>query len=90
MRRIEILDDLHLRFPERDSEFDLGVEVGAIAVLMAMKEPLIQRVLTPACVEQLRPLAERFRYALVATPCEDGMQTSLVPFSSRPQLRLVQ
>lgn len=89
MRQIEIIDDVHLRFPGRDEQFDLGVEIGAISVRMASGEPLIQRILTPECVEQLRPLAERFRYALVATPADGGMSTSLIHWSSRPQLRIV-
>jgi hypothetical protein len=35
MRKIEIIDDVRLRFPGRDSEFDIGIEVGAASVLMA-------------------------------------------------------
>ena len=90
MRRIEIVEDVHLRFPARDEQFDLGIEIGAICALMARGEPLIQRTLSTESVEQLRPLAERFRYALVASPCVDGsLQTSFVHWSSRPQLRIV-
>mgnify|MGYP004529038013 CR=1 FL=1 len=89
MRRIEIIPDVHLRFPGTSAEFDLGLEVGALCVQMANGEPLIQRTLSAECVEQLRPLAERFRYALVATPSPDGMITSLIHWNGRPQLRIV-
>ena len=91
MRRIEILDNLRLHFPARDGEFDLGVEVGSLAVLMALGEPSIRRVLSEDSVEQLRPLAENFRYRLVATPRVDGaLDVSLASRAfERPRLQLV-
>lgn len=90
MRKIEILDDVRLRFPGRDAEFDLGLEVGAVSVLMALREPLIQRRLSCAAVEQLRPVAEGFQYALVATEAGEGsMDVSLMHWSRRPLLRVV-
>jgi hypothetical protein len=90
MRKIEIFDDVRLRFPGRDAEFDLGVEVGAVSVLMAQGHMLIQRELSDAAVEQLRPIAERFGYALVATEAVSDMaQVSLSPKSRRPLLRIV-
>lgn len=90
MRQIEILDNLKLRFPERGPEFDLGIEVAAAAVLMAQGEPLIQRQISSDAVEQLRPLAERFRFALVASPAANGLlDVSLTHKSRRPRLRVV-
>lgn len=90
MRTIEIIDDVRLRFPGRDAEFDLGVEIGAVSVLLAQGTPLIQRTLSAAAIEQLRPIAERFRYALVATPAGEGMmEVSLLHWSRRPLLRVV-
>ena len=91
MRSIEILDSLRLQFPHREAEFDLGVEVGALAVLMAQGEPMIRRFLLPDCVEQLRPLAEGFRYVLVATPGPDGLFEICLssPAYGRPRLRVV-
>lgn len=35
MRRIEIIEDVRLRFPQRDGEFNVGIEVGAVSVLLA-------------------------------------------------------
>lgn len=90
MRKIEILDDVRLKFPGRDAEFDLGLEVGSISVLMAQGIGLIQRDISAEAVDQLRPIAERFRYALVASPAENGMMSvSLLPWSRRPLLRVV-
>lgn len=90
MRKIEILDDVRLRFPNQTPDFDLGFEVGAASVLMAQGIPLIQRELSAGAVEQLRPIAERFRYALVATNTRDGAMTvSLMHWSRRPLLRVV-
>ncbi len=90
MRKIEILDDVRLKFPGRDAEFDLGLEVGSISVLMAQGIGLIQRDISAEAVDQLRPIAERFRYALVASPAGNGMMSvSLLPWSRRPLLRVV-
>jgi hypothetical protein len=90
MRKIEIFDDVRLRFPGRDADFDLGVEIGAVSVLMAQGQALIQRDLSDAAVEQLRPIADSFNYALVATGAASGMsRVSLSPKSRRPLLRIV-
>ncbi|QQR38876.1 hypothetical protein [Devosia rhizoryzae] len=90
MRKIEIVDAVRLRFPEQNADFDLGVEVGALSVLMAQGEPLLQRTVSAAAVEQLRPIAERFRYALVASSAGEGMMdVSLIHWSRRPLLRVV-
>ena len=90
MRKIEILDDLHLRFPQQGADFDLGLEIGAVSVLMAQGVPLIQRELSPGAVDHLRPIAERFRYALVASDAGNGtMLVSLLHWSRRPLLRVV-
>lgn len=90
MRKIEILDDVRLRFPNQCGDFDLGLEIGAISVLLAQGVPLIQRQISPEAVEHLRPIAERFRYALVATDAGDGtMSVSLMRWSRKPLLRVV-
>jgi len=91
VRRIEILDNLRLHFPEQDDEFDLGVEVGSLSVLMARGEAMIRRSVTEQCVEQLRPLAQGFRYALVATPGEEGMMDICLSSTAfgRPRFRVV-
>jgi len=91
MRRLEILDDLYFKFPGRTAEFDLGVEIGALTVLMAQGEGMLCRRLTAEAVEQVRPIAERFGYSLITTPAEDGLvETSLIHRRyGRPKLRVV-
>lgn len=90
MRKIEILDDVRLRFPGRDAEFDIGLEIGAVSVLMAQSHPLIQRELSADAAEQLRPIAERFRYALISSDVGGGMKAvSLVHWLRKPLLRVV-
>ncbi|MFP5077051.1 hypothetical protein ACLE20_07060 [Rhizobium sp. YIM 134829] len=90
MRKIEIVDDLFLRFPGRGGEFDVGVEVGVVSVLMAQSVPFIQRTLSINAVEQLRPIAESLRYSLTSVPAEQGMaMLTLTPRSKRPMLRIV-
>jgi hypothetical protein len=90
MRKIEIIDDVRLRFPGRDAEFDLGFEVGAVAVLIAQGAPLIERELSEAAVEQLRPIAETFRYVMLVRDGSGGMmEVSLMPKPLRPMLRVV-
>ena len=90
MRQIEVLDGVRLRFPGRDSEFDLGVEVGAVTALMALGEPIIERRVSADCFEQLRPLAERFRYRLVGSERDGEAEITLFHASRPPRLQLVQ
>lgn len=90
MRKIEILHDVRLRFPNQSADFDLGLEIGAVSVLMAQGAPIIQREISADAVEHLRPIAERFRYALVASDAGNGtMSMSLLLRSRRPLLRVV-
>lgn len=90
MRKIEILADVKLRFPGRDTEFDVGIEVGAVSVLIAQGVPLIQRQLSRDATDQLRPIAEQFRYTMVATEADEGeMDVSLSNRARKPLLRVV-
>lgn len=90
MRKIEILEEVRFCFSKRGEEFDVGIEVGAASVLMAQGLPLIQRELSRAAVEQLRPIAEHFRYALVATEASAATaNVSLLHWSRKPLLRIV-
>jgi hypothetical protein len=67
MRKIEIFDDVRVRFPGRDVEFDLASRFGAISVLIAQGLPAIHREVSKAAAEQLRPIAHQFRYTLIFT-----------------------
>ncbi len=90
MRKIEIIDDVKLRFPGCGDEFDLGVEVGALSVLLAQGVPNIYREISEAAAQHLRPIAEHFRYALVATASGEGrVDVTLTRWARRPALRVV-
>ncbi|KQS85008.1 MULTISPECIES: hypothetical protein [unclassified Rhizobium] len=91
MRKIEIIDDVRMRFPGRETEFDIGVEVGAMSVLIAQGTPIIERQMSKDALEQLRPIAERFRYVINATEAEGGLTSVyLSRWPKRPQLRVVE
>lgn len=90
MRKIEIIEHVRLRFPQRDGEFDVGVEVGAVSVLLAQGVPVIQRELSYDATNQLRPIAEKFGYLVVATYAgAETMSVTIAPRSRRPMLRVV-
>lgn len=91
MRRLEILNQVHLTFSGRGSEFDLGVEIGAVSVLMAQGEAMIVRCLTQEGIEQVRPIADRFRYNIATTSRPDGLVdlTLIHRRHGRPRLRVV-
>jgi hypothetical protein len=90
MRKIEIIEDVKLRFPGRSAEFDTGVEVGAVSVLLAQGVLAVQRELSREATEQLRPIAEKFGYTIRASNCEAEISAvSIVPKQRRPLLRVV-
>lgn len=90
MRHIHLADGMRLRFPNRNAEFDLGVEIGMVAALMEMAEPAFNRRIAVENVEQIRTLAEKMGYRLCQESAEDGWAE--VAFNStriRPKLKLV-
>jgi hypothetical protein len=90
MRQIHVEDGLCLRFPGRDEEFNEGVEIGIIAVLMGAGESAFARHLSTGNIDQARSLAEKMGYHLLTGRC-DGLST-LVTFRAgpaRPKLALV-
>jgi riboflavin synthase alpha subunit len=90
MREIHVEDGLCLRFPGRDEDFNEGVEIGIVAVLMGAGESGFTRCLATANLEQARSVAEKMGYHLVTGRC-DGLST-LVTFRAgppRPKLALV-
>jgi hypothetical protein len=90
MRNIEIVDDLKLRFPQRDREFDLGVEVGSITVLIAQGVAIIEREISPEALEQLEPIAKRFGYSIVRGDVPGNVvHVSFERFRRKPRLRVV-
>lgn len=90
MRSIEIIDDVRLRFPGRDWEFDLGIEVGSLSVLIAQGVAAVEREVSREALEQLIPIAERFRYAVACADSDsDIVRVRFTRFRQKPHLRLV-
>ncbi len=90
MRHIHLTDELRLRFPGRTEEFDLGVEIGAIAILMDMEITDFAQWLSSANLEQARELAAKMGYRLTEA-WTDGNWTKTVfrRGQARPQLTLI-
>lgn len=89
MRHIHLADGLRLRFPGRSEDFDQGVEIGMLALLMEMGEREFRRWISTANLDQARALANQFGYH-VAESNRDGEWTELVVRfgRARPQLKL--
>lgn len=90
MRHIHLAEGLRLRFPGRDENFDQGVEIGMLAVLMDMGTREFTRWISSANLDQARALAKQLGYHAVEGAGGDGW-TELVFRSgrARPQLKLV-
>jgi len=90
MRSIHLTDDLKLRFPARSEEFNEGVEIGAMAVLMALDLREVTQWVSTANVEQARSLAEKMRYRLTIEATDgDSTKITLRQVSVPPKLKVV-
>ena len=90
MRYIQLADGLRMRFPGRDEEFDLGVEIGIVAALMQMEIREFSRALAPDNIDQARALAEKMGYRVVEGDSrDDGVEIMFQTGSVRPKLTLV-
>ena len=90
MRHIHLADGMRLRFPGRTEEFDLGVEIGVLAVLMDSGLREIQRVISTANLDQARALAEKMGYRLTEGFRDNSEVSVTLRFGqARPALKLV-
>jgi hypothetical protein len=91
MRIIHVADEVRLRFPGRDEQFDQGVEIGVIATLIEFGVLEFSRPLGHGTMDQARSLAGSLGYRVVEEPAEeDGYVTAtFCKASMKPQLRLV-
>ncbi len=91
MRQIYVDQDVRIRFRQRGAEFDDGVEVGILALLMAQGDPVITRWVSDSCFNQLKALAPQLSYRAVAEPSsEEGLvKVTLTSSRVRPSLRVV-
>ena len=91
MRDIEIEDGLTIRFPDRDEQFVLGVEIGMLAALMGGGARSILRRISAGNLEQARRLAPKMGYRLEVEDREgEWVYVRLNDRTVRPKLRLVQ
>jgi len=90
MRHIHLSDELRLRFPGRDEEFDQGVEIGMLAALMDLGTREFTRWISSENLDQARAVAKQLGYHVVEGNAE-GEWTELVfrYGQARPRLRLV-
>jgi hypothetical protein len=90
VRRIHVENGLSLRFPGRDEEFNEGVEIGILAVLMSSGRRDFTHWMSQANVDQARALAAKLGYRLTEG-ARDGELTEITFRSSRsrPALTLV-
>ena len=91
VRDIEIEDGLTIRFPDRDEQFVLGVEIGMLAALMGGGARSILRRISAGNLEQARRLAPKMGYRLEVEDREgEWVYVRLNDRTVRPKLRLVQ
>jgi hypothetical protein len=92
MRHIHLDDGLRLRFPGRSEDFDQGVEIGMIAVLMDQGFPEFSRWIARATLSQVQAIAKQMGYRIE----QDGGDEEWVEVTflhgttkAKPKLRLV-
>lgn len=90
MRHIHLTDGLRLRFPGRSEEFDQGVEIGMLAVLMDLGEREFSRWISRANIDQARALAKQLGYTVVEGNGDSDWMELVFRFGpARPKLTLV-
>jgi hypothetical protein len=90
MHHIHLAEGLRLRFPARSVDFDQGVEVGMLAVLMSQDALEFSRRISKANLAQVRAVADQFGYRLVeGEAVEDGIEITFYSRAARPRLRVV-
>lgn len=90
MRHIYLSEDMRLRFPARSEEFDLGVEIGAIAALMEAHLREFTRRVSSTNLDQARALADKMGFrAMPASDEGDWVDVTFRQGGARPSLRLV-
>jgi hypothetical protein len=92
MRHIHLDDGLRLRFPGRSEEFDQGVEIGMVAVLMDQGVAEFSRWISRSNLGQIEAIAKQMGYRIEER--EGSEEWADVTFlhglaKPKPQLRLV-
>jgi len=90
MRHIHLDNGLRLRFPGRGEEFDQGVEIGMLAVLMDSGLPEFSRRIGRDNLDQVRAIARQMGYYVVEDQEQDGfVDLTFRHGSARPKLKVV-
>lgn len=90
MRRIEIVEGLSIRFPNRSEEFLEGVEIGLMAASLAFSPARHVCELSESAVAQATDLARNLGYRVVEGPAAAGrVSMTLIRADVRPSLRVV-
>jgi hypothetical protein len=90
MRHIHLGDGLRLRFPGRSEDFDQGVEIGMLAVLMDTGQPEFSRWVSAANRDQVRALASQLGYSVVEGASDaEWVELQFLYGKTRPKLKLV-
>ncbi|MET0528647.1 hypothetical protein [Microvirga sp. P5_D2] len=92
MRHIHLDEGLRLRFPGRSEDFDQGVEIGMLAVLMDQETPEFTRWIFKVNLSQVEAIARQMGYRVI----ENGGDEEWIDLTfrhhsvkSKPNLRLV-
>lgn len=92
MRHIHLDDGLRLRFPGRSEDFDQGVEIGMIAVLMDQGLSEFSRSIARTNLSQVEAIARQMGYRIEETG-GDGEWVDITflygTAKAKPKLRLV-
>ncbi|WP_201840817.1 hypothetical protein [Microvirga zambiensis] len=92
MRHIHLDDGLRLRFPGRSEDFDQGVEIGMIAVLMDQGLPEFSRWIARSNLSQVQAIAKQMGYRVEQDDGdEEWVEITFVygTVKAKPKLRLV-
>jgi hypothetical protein len=92
MRHIHLDDGLRLRFPGRSEDFDQGVEIGMVAVLMDQGMTEFSRWISRTNLSQIEAIARQMGYRIEeGGGNEDWVDVTFLygMANSKPKLRLV-
>ncbi len=90
MRHIHLDDGLRLRFPGRSEDFDQGVEIGMIAVLMDQGMREFSRWISRGNLDQVQAIAKQLGYHTVESAGDgDWVELTFRHGQAKPKLRLV-
>ncbi|WP_243372144.1 hypothetical protein [Microvirga solisilvae] len=92
MRHIHLDEGLRLRFPGRSEDFDQGVEIGMIAVLMDQENLEFSRWISRANLGQVEAIAKQMGYRVIEEGGDEEWADITFRHNSikaKPNLRLV-